>query len=59
MNEANLTLFQNTVEGIEVILYACILAAFFYPFMAGKKGWNPQKSIKALIVRELVCFIRL
>lgn len=50
MNEANFTLFQNTVEGIEIIIYACILAAFFRSFMAGKKEWNPQKTIKTLIV---------
>ena len=50
MNETNFTLFQNIVEGIEIILYACILAAFFRLFMAGKKEWNPQKSIRTLIV---------
>ncbi|MDE7130170.1 MAG: ATP-binding protein, partial [Lachnospiraceae bacterium] len=50
MNEANFTLFQNTVEGIEVIIYACCLAAFFYPFMAGQRERNPQKVIKMLIV---------
>ncbi|MBD5548751.1 MAG: GHKL domain-containing protein [Lachnospiraceae bacterium] len=50
MNEADFTLFQNSIEGIEVILYACILAAFFRPFMDGKKGWNPQKAVKMLIV---------
>lgn len=50
MNEANFTLFQNTVEGIEIIIYACILAAFFRSFMVGKKGWNPQKSVKMLII---------
>ena len=50
MNEANFTLFQNTVEGIEVIIYACCLAAFFYPFMSGQRERNPQKVIKMLIV---------
>ncbi len=50
MNETNFTLFQNIVEGIEIIIYACILAAFFRSFMAGKKEWNPQKSIRKLIV---------
>ena len=50
MNETNFTLFQNTVEGIEIIIYACILAAFFRSFMTGKKEWNPQKSIRTLIV---------
>ena len=50
MNETNFTLFQNIVEGIEIIIYACILAAFFRSFMAGKKEWNPQKSIRTLIV---------
>ena len=50
MNEANFTLFQNTVEGIEVIIYACCLTVFFYPFMAGRRERNPQKVIKMLIV---------
>lgn len=50
MNETTFTLFQNTVEGIEIIIYACILAAFFRSFMTGKKEWNPQKSIRTLIV---------
>ena len=44
MNEVNFALFQNTVEGIETIIYACTLAAFFQPFMAGKK------AVKMLIV---------
>ena len=34
MSEASFTLFQNTVVGIEVILYACCLTAFFCPYMA-------------------------
>ena len=50
MNEANFTLFQNIVEGIEVIIYACCLTVFFYPFMAGRRERNPQKVIKMLIV---------
>ena len=50
MNETNFTLFQNIVEGIEIIIYACIMAALFRSFMAGKKEWNPQKSIRTLIV---------
>ncbi len=50
MNEANFTLFQNTVGGIEVIIYACTLAVFFHSLMAGKKEWNLQKSIKTLVV---------
>ena len=50
VNEVNFALFQNTVEGIEAMIYACTLAAFFQPFMAGRKGWNPQKAVKMLIV---------
>ena len=50
MSEASFTLFQNTVEGIEVVLYACCLTAFFYPFMAGKRGRGSQKTIKMLMV---------
>lgn len=50
MNEADFTLFQNTVEGTLVIIYACCLAVFFYPFMAGRRGRNPQNVKKMLIV---------
>lgn len=50
MSEANFTLFQNTVEGIGIILYACCLCAFFRPFMAGKKGKSLQEAIKMLMV---------
>lgn len=50
MSEANFTLFQNTVEGIGIILYACCLSAFFRPFMAGRKEQSPQKVIKLLMI---------
>ena len=50
MSEASFTLFQNIVMGIETVIYACFLTAFFYPHMAGKKGGNAQEFIKVLIV---------
>ena len=50
LSEASFTLFQNTVMGIETVIYACFLTAFFYPHMAGKKGGNAQEFIKVLIV---------
>ena len=46
MSEASFTLFQNTAVGIEVILYACCLTAFFYPYMAGRKRGHPADIIK-------------
>lgn len=49
MSEASFTLFQNTAMGIETIIYACFLTAFFYPHMTRKKG-DAQEFIKALIV---------
>lgn len=50
MSEADFTRFQHTVEGIEIVLYACCLTVFFYPFMAGRKGRHSQKVLKVLIV---------
>ena len=50
MSEASFTLFQNTVVGIEVILYACCLTAFFCPYMAGRKRGNTADIIKMLTV---------
>ena len=50
LSEASFTLFQNTAVGIETVIYACFLTAFFYPHMAGKKGGNAQEFIKVLIV---------
>ena len=50
LSEASFTLFQNIVMGIETVIYACFLTAFFYPHMAGKKGGNAQEFIKVLIV---------
>lgn len=50
MSEASFTLFQNTAVGIEVILYACCLTAFFYPYMAGRKRGHPADIIKMLAV---------
>ena len=44
------TLFQNTAVGIEVILYACCLTAFFYPYMAGGKGASGRHHKKMLAV---------
>ena len=50
MSEASFTLFQNTAVGIEVILYACCLTAFFCPYMAGRKRGHPADIIKMLAV---------
>ena len=50
MSEASFMLFQSTAEGIECILYACCLTAFFHPFMAEQKNKNPAKTIKMVIV---------
>ncbi len=50
MSEASFTLFQNTVIGIEIILYACCLTAFFYPYIAGRKRGHPADIIKRLAV---------
>ncbi len=50
MSEASFTLFQNTAVGIEVVLYACCLTAFFYPYMAGRKRGHPADIIKMLAV---------
>ena len=50
MSEASFTLFQNTVIGIEIILYACCLTAFFYPYIAGRKRGHPADIIKMLAV---------
>lgn len=50
MSEASFTLFQNTAVGIEVVLYACCLTVFFYPYMAGRKRGHPADIIKMLTV---------
>ena len=50
MSEASFTLFQNTVIGIEIILYACCLTAFFYPYIAGRKRGHLADIIKMLAV---------
>ena len=43
--------FVNGLQQIlEVVLYACCLTAFFYPYMAGRKRGHPADIIKMLTV---------
>ena len=50
MSEAGFSLFMNIVAGIEIFMYAVCMAAFFYPFMTGKKEQRKSRIKKVLMV---------
>ncbi len=50
MNEAGFILVVDIAVRIEILLYAVCMAAFFYPFMAGKKEQRKSKIKKVLMV---------
>lgn len=50
MSETGFMLLQSIESGIEVVLYAICITAFFYPFMAEKKEWRAVKLKKSFIV---------
>lgn len=43
-------LLQNIASGIEIVLYAVCMTAFFYPFMTEKNEWRAGSLKKVLIV---------
>ncbi len=50
MNEADFNLVVNITVGIEILLYAVCMAAFFYPFMTERKEQGKSKFKKILMV---------
>ena len=50
MSEAGFTLVVDIAVRIETLLYAVCMAAFFYPFMTGKKEQRKSKIKKVLMV---------
>ncbi|MFG6322295.1 MAG: GHKL domain-containing protein [Lachnospiraceae bacterium] len=50
MSEAGFILVVDIAVRIEILLYAVCMAAFFYPFMAGKKEQRKSRIKKALMV---------
>lgn len=50
LSETEFMLLQNIASGIEIVLYAVCMTAFFYPFMTEKKEWRAVKLKKVLIV---------
>jgi len=50
LNEADFNLVVNITVGIEILLYAVFMAAFFYPFMTGRKEQGKSKLKKVLMV---------
>ena len=50
MSEAGFILVVDIAVRIETLLYAVCMAAFFYPFMAGKKEQRKSKIKKVLMV---------
>ena len=50
MSEAGFILVVDIAVRIETLLYAVCMAAFFYPFMAGKKEQRKSRIKKVLMV---------
>ncbi len=50
MGEAGFSLVLDIVVRIEILLYAVCMAAFFYPFMTGKKEQRKNRIKKVLMV---------
>ena len=50
MGEAGFSLVLDIVVRIEILLYAVCMAAFFYPFMTGKKEQKKNRIKKVLMV---------
>ena len=50
MSEAGFILVVDIAVRIEILLYAVCMAAFFYPFMAGKKEQRKSRIKKVLMV---------
>lgn len=50
MSETRYILLQNIASGIEIVLYAICMTAFFYPFMTEKKERRAVKLKKILSV---------
>ena len=50
MGEAGFSLILDIVVRIEILLYAVCMAAFFYPFMTGKKEQRKNRIKKVLMV---------
>ena len=50
MNEAGYGLVVNITAKIEILLFAVCMAAFFYPFMIGRKEQGKSRIKKVLMV---------
>ena len=50
MSEAGFILVVDIAVRVEILLYAVCMAAFFYPFMAGKKEQRKSRINKVLMV---------
>ena len=50
MDEAGFVLVLNIAVGIEILLYAVCMAAFFYPFMTGRKEQEKSRLKKILMI---------
>lgn len=50
MSEAGFILVVDVAVRVEILLYAVCMAAFFYPFMAGKKEQRKSRIKKVLMV---------
>ena len=50
MSEAGFILVVDIAVRVEILLYAVCMAAFFYPFMAGKKEQRKSRIKKVLMV---------
>ncbi|MBD5490671.1 MAG: GHKL domain-containing protein [Lachnospiraceae bacterium] len=50
MDEAGFVLVLNIAVGIEILLYAVCMAAFFYPFMTSRKEQENSRFKKVLMV---------
>lgn len=50
MSETGFMLLQSIESGMEIVLYAICITAFFYPFMTEKKEWRAVKLKKSFIV---------
>ena len=50
MSETGFMLLQSIESGMEIVLYAICMTAFFYPFMTEKKEWRAVKLKKSFIV---------
>ena len=50
MSETGFMLLQSIESGMEIILYAVCMTAFFYPFMTEETEWRTVKLRKSFMV---------